>query len=75
MKMSSSGRGELGPVADANCMTRRDVLALVALGLVAGCPRTVSAVRIPRGQPRNRSRLGVVKGIGRSSHASAPILL
>jgi hypothetical protein len=32
--------------------------------LVAGCRGTVSALRIPRGQPRNRAGLGVVKRMG-----------
>jgi hypothetical protein len=32
--------------------------------LVAGCRGTVSALRIPRGQPRNRARFGVVKRVG-----------
>src|SRR6266702_6239094 len=43
MGPSFNARGRPGPGGDANDMTRRDLLALAALGLVAGGPGLASA--------------------------------
>ena len=58
-----------GGRAEGSCTLCREP---IGASLVAFCRGAVSALRIPRGQPRNCARSGLVKRMERRSHASAP---